>query len=104
MFPGKSTILRKSKELEKYADSYLPYKYYMSSTGHINVKFKYVFVCCVLFALGLLETAKIRDVKLSFTLDVAEVYKTTKKCHVLACFKIFDCGTKFPGTNKLIFQ
>ena len=39
-----------------------------------------------------------------FILDATEVYKTKKRDHVLAGFKIFDYGTTFPGTNELIFQ
>ena len=41
VFPGKSTIWMKAKELEKYVDSYLPYKCYRFSTGHRNIKLKY---------------------------------------------------------------
>ena len=70
----------------------------------MNVKFKYEsFLRCALFALGLLEKAKTRTVVLCITLDTTDICKSTKRCHILAGFKIVNCGTKF-GTNELMFQ
>ena len=34
-------MLRKAKELKKYAKSIVPYRLYVSETGHRNIVFKY---------------------------------------------------------------
>ena len=37
VFPRKSTISRRAKELELFTQDYILYKCYMSSTGHRNI-------------------------------------------------------------------
>ena len=97
--------LEDTKDLEKHADIYLPYKCYISSTGHHNFKLKYKNILhYVLSALGLIEKVKIIAVEIGFTLDATEVCNTTKKGNILAGFKIVDKDVKFPITNRCIFQ
>ena len=104
VFPGKSTISRRAKELERFAEDYVPYKCYRSSTGHRNIKFKYENVLrTVLSTLGLLEKAKTEPVEIAFTIDYAQVCSTTKRGHVLAGVKVVDRDTKIPGTDEIMF-
>ena len=104
MFPGKSTISRRAKELELFAQDFVPYKCYMSTIGHRNIKFKYDNVLRnVLLALGLLDKAKTQPVEIAFTIDYAQVCSTTNRGHVLAGVKIIDRDTKIPGTDALMF-
>ena len=71
----------------------------------MNIKFKYRNVLrYVIFALGLLEKAKARDVELYFHLDTAKVCKATQRVRILAVFNIGDRDTKFPEIYELIFQ
>ena len=80
MFPGKSTISRSAKELERFAEDYVPYQCYRSSTGHRNIKFKYKNVLrTVMITLGLLEKEKTEPVEIAFTIDYAQVCSTTKR-------------------------
>ena len=80
MFPGKSNISRRTKELELFSRDYVPYKCYRSSTGHNNIKFKYENdIRYVLFALFLLEKAITKPVEIAFMTDYAQVYLTTKR-------------------------
>ena len=101
----KSNTSWKAKKIEKNADSYIPYKYYRSSTGHQTIKLKYTNVLrYVLFTLCLLEKANMMAVELDIAVDTAEVFKTTKRSHVLAGFNIVDENAKSPSTNNLMSQ
>ena len=91
MFPGKSTISRRAKELERFAEDYVPYKCYRSSTNHRNIKFKYENVLRhVLSALSLTEKAKTEAMEIAFTIDYAHVCSTIDRGHVLAGVKIIE--------------
>ena len=105
IFPGRSTISNRANELEKHADSIVPYKCYESETGHRNIRFKYENVLRhALTSLSLSEKAETTSVTICFTVDYAEVCKTSKRGHVLGGIKIVDIDAKYPGTNKNMFD
>ena len=105
IFPGKLSMSRKAKELEKYAEKYAPFICYKSDIGHKNIAFQYEDVLRhTLLSLGLLEKAKHTSISVCFTLDFAEVCKTSKMGHVLGGAKVVDVETKHPETSKLMFD
>ena len=56
IFPASSSMSNRARQLNLFADHYIPYHCYTSVTGHKNIAFDYESVTCeVLLACGLLE-------------------------------------------------
>ena len=105
IFPDSSTMSNRARQLNLFSDRHVPYHCYTSVTGHKNIAFDYESVTRqVLFACGLLQKAITSSVFVAFTLDYAEICKTSKRGHVLGGIKIVDMDTKVPGSDIPMFN
>ena len=105
VFPASSTMSNRGRELNRFADRFVPFKCFRSSTGHRNIAFHYEKVVReILRGLGLLEKAEMTSVSVCFTLDFAEICKHSRLGHVLGGIKIVDVDTKYPGTDRPMFD